>query len=192
MLDSLSSLLASSSIHDVTVAEVAAGAGAKRSNFYFYFDTKYSALAVLTSEIWTELMDRAQAFVRFDRESVSEFLERTSGITVDTWHRHEAVLVASIQALPMDEQLAAIWTRWSGRLADLIIEQVERDQQSGGARPIGEDTRRLVRTLLEMTLHIFYRDRINHADAAETTAMLETVRSIWLACAWGIDPQTAS
>lgn len=192
MLDSLASLLTSGSIHDVTVAEVAAGAGAKRSNFYFYFDSKYAALAVLTSEIWAELMDRADAFVRFDQESVADFLARTSGITVDTWHRHEAVLVASIQAIPVDDQLAAMWTRWSGRLADLIIEQVERDRRSGGARPATEDVHRLVSTLLEMTLHIFYRDRLDRADAVETAAMLDTVRAIWLTAAWGIDPNLNS
>lgn len=192
MLDSLATLLATRSIHDLTVAEIAVGAGAKRSNFYFYFDSKYAALAVLTSEIWTELMDRAQAFVRFDQETVSDFLARTSGITVDTWRRHEAELVASIQAIPVDEQLAAMWTRWSGRLADLIIQQVERDQHAGGAKPVTDDLHRLVRTLLEMTLHVFYRDRLQHADAAETAAMLETVRAIWLSCAWGIDPHSTT
>lgn len=186
ILESLTALLATRPIGELTVGEIAVAAGVRRSGYYFYFESKYTALAVLTSEIWSELMERARAFTRFDDETAGEFLSRTAGAAVETWHVHDAVLVASIQAIPLDEQLASMWKEWNARLAGILTEQVLKDQVQGVAKPIAADVPMLVSTLLEMTMHMFYEDRLHSNTEAETSRMLGTVRAIWLASAWGI------
>lgn len=186
ILDALATLLATRPIGDLTVGEIATEARVRRSGFYFYFESKYTALAVITSEIWSELMDRTGAFNRLDDETVSDFFRRSLAITVGVWHAHDAVLVASIQAIPLDEQLAGMWRNWNERLVGIVTEQVLRDQEAGVALPVCADVHTLVTTLLEMTMHTFYQDRLNKCSEAQTQTMIATVGAIWLASAWGI------
>ncbi|MGV0836970.1 TetR/AcrR family transcriptional regulator [Mycolicibacterium thermoresistibile] len=188
ILDSLARLLADRPIGELTVGEIAAAAGVRRSGYYFYFESKYTALAVLTSQIWSELMERAQAFRRLDHESVADFQRRTIEAAVSTWHAHDAVLVASIQAIPLDEQLATMWRTWNERLVDILTEELLKGRQQGVAHPVWPDVSVLVATLLEMTMHIFYLDRLNKCTPEQTETMISTVSAIWLASGWGVRP----
>ena len=168
-------------VGELTIGEIADAAGVRRSGFYFYFESKYAALAVITSEIWSELMDRAQIFTRSGDESVADFIERCGDIALDLWHEHEGVLMASVQAIPLDEQLAALWQEWIRRLSALITEQVLTDQKRGLAHPASPDVPALVSTLLEMTMHVFYLDRLRRHNRSQTRKTREMVLSIWLA-----------
>ncbi|MDL9946539.1 TetR/AcrR family transcriptional regulator [Gordonia sp. ABSL11-1] len=185
ILDSLADLLATRPIGELTVGEIAAAAGVRRSGYYFYFESKYSALAVATTEIWSELMERVQSFARTDNEVVADFLSRTAASTIDVWHEHEAVLIASIQAIPLDDQIASMWQVWNRRLSGILIEQILRDIADGRASPSSQDVPNLVESLLEMTLHMYYKDRLEKNTVEQTRRMLDTVRSIWLASIWG-------
>ena len=185
ILDCLPGLLATRPITELTVGEIAVAAGVQRSGFYFYFESKYTALAVITSEIWSELMDRAKYFSRSNDESPSDFIGRVADIALELWHVHEGVLMASVQAIPLDEQLAALWRDWNLRLAGVLAKQVLTDQEQGLAHPVSADVPALMSTLLEMTMHIFYMDRLQHCDQRQTQSTRDMVQSIWIASAWG-------
>ncbi len=185
ILDSLAELLVTRPIGDLTVGEIASAAGVRRSGYYFYFESKYTALAVVTSEIWSELMDRVQLFSRAENETAADFVRRTSSAAVEVWHAHDAVLIASIQAIPLDEQIASMWRVWNERLARILTEQIRTDIETGLARPVSPDVSVVVSTLLEMTLHMFYKDRLDKCSEQQTQRMLDTVSSIWLASVWG-------
>ncbi|MEZ0339272.1 TetR/AcrR family transcriptional regulator [Mycobacterium sp. pV006] len=186
ILDCLPDLLATRPITELTVGEIAAAARVQRSGFYFYFESKYTALAVITSEIWSELMDRARFFSRSADESAADFIGRTTDIALDLWRNHEGVLMASVQAIPLDTQLAELWQDWIQRLADIVSNQVLEDQERGLAHPVSPDVPALTSTLLEMTMHIFYTNRLRQHDEAQTAQLRDMVVSIWIASAWGI------
>ncbi|OBK28851.1 hypothetical protein A5634_19615 [Mycobacterium asiaticum] len=191
ILDCLPKLLVTRPVGELTVGEIADAAGVQRSGFYFYFESKYAALAVITSEIWSELMDRAQVFTRSGDESVADFTARCADIALDLWHEHEGVLMASVEAIPLDEQLAALWQEWILRLSALITEQVLTDQKRGLAHPASSDVPALISTLLEMTMHVFYLDRLRRHKRTQTRKTREMVLSIWLASITG-DPTAAA
>ncbi len=186
ILDCLPELLAARPIGELTVGEIAAAAGVRRSGFYFYFDSKYAPLAVITSEIWAELMNRAQFFTRAEDESIRDFIGRTADIALELWHDNEGVLMASVQAMPLDEQMAQLWDEWIQRLADVIADQLIKDQEQGVAHPVSADVRGLITMLLEMTMHIFYLDRLRQNHSQRTRKSREMVQAIWLASGWGI------
>ena len=188
ILDSVSRLLATRPIGELTVGEIAADAGVGRSGFYVYFDTKYAALAVVTSEIWNDLMHRLDAFARRADEPVEDYLLRVGSATLQIWRNHDAVLIASIQAAPLDDQLAAMWKTWNSRLSDILTEQVLRDRDQGLAHPVAKNVPTLVSTLLECTQHMFYLDRLHKCDDAQTSEMFESIRAMWMASAWGTPP----
>ena len=186
ILDCLPGLLATRPIGELTVAEIAAAAGVRRSGFYFYFESKFTALAVITSEIWSDFMDRARFHVRGEDESPAEFIGRTTDVALEMWHTHEGVLMASVQAIPLDQQLAELWRDWNLRLTDIMAQQVLRDQEQGLAHPVSPDVPALISMLLEMSMHVFYMDRLEHRDEQQTRQARGLLQSIWVASAWGV------
>ncbi|MEV0550662.1 TetR/AcrR family transcriptional regulator [Nocardia salmonicida] len=191
ILDGLARLLAHRPIDDLTVGQIATEAGVGRSGFYVYFETKYTALAILTSEIWTDLMHQLDAFARRADETVEDYMFRVGSATLQVWHAHDAVLIASVQSAPHDDRLATIWKSWNNRLADLLTEQVLLDRSMGRARPVTGDIPGLASALVECTVHMFYLDRLHKYDEAQTNQMFDTIRSIWVSCAWGVRPIAA-
>ncbi|MFI6309811.1 TetR/AcrR family transcriptional regulator [Nocardia fusca] len=188
ILDGLARLLPNRPIGELTVGEITTEAGVARSGFYVHFETKYTALAVLTSEIWNDLMQRLDAFARRAEETVEEYMLRVGSATLQIWRDHDAVLIASVQAVPHDDRLATIWKSWNNRLADLLTEQVLRDRGKGEAQPVTRDVPGLVSTLVECTVRLFYLDRLHKCDEAQTNRMFEAIRAMWVRCAWGVTP----
>lgn len=185
ILDALSELLETRHIAELSVNEIASAAGVQRSGFYFYFDSKFAPLAVLAAEIWAELMDRAESFVRYDNETVHEYLDRVQAATAYEWETHSAVLIASIHAIPHDEQLATMWRTHNDHLAKILTTQVLKDRESGLASPVSPDVPGLVSALLEMTMHMFYRDRLEKCTAEQRERSFAALGAIWLASIWG-------
>lgn len=179
------SLLATRPIAELTVGEIAAEAKVGRSGFYVYFESKYAALAVITNDVWSELMIRADDYTRPSDESVADFVERTGRIAFALWTDHEAALIASIQAIPLDKQIATLWKTWNERLSQILTQQVLQDREEGLAQPASADVPELVTNLHEMTQHMFYLNRLNKYDEAQTERMFETVKAIWIASVWG-------
>lgn len=192
ILDALAGLLENRSIGDVSVNEIASAAGVNRSGFYFYFDSKFAPLAVLASEIWSNLAERTESFGRRDNEPVDDYLDRLQAATAGEWVSHSAVLIASIQAIPHDPQLAEMWRARNAYLADVLTQQVLKDQHQGLGAPASSDVSGLVATLLEMTTHLFYLDRLQKCTADQTARSFGALRAIWLAALWGQTPPAAA
>jgi AcrR family transcriptional regulator len=184
ILDALAELLIHRPIGDLTVGEIAAAAGVTRSGFYFYFESKYAALAVATGEIWSDLSDRVGAFQRIGAESPIEHTRRHFKVGMELWRNHEAVLVASVQAAPLDDQLAAQWREWNETLTATLVDVIVEDQRAGLAHPVQADISLLVATLLDSSIHMLYRDRLEKSNAAQSAELLETLLAIWEATIW--------
>ena len=192
ILTALAELLEERPFSELNVNDIASAAGVLRSGYYFYFDSKFAPLAVLTSEIWSDLFDRTESFVRFENESVSDFLDRVHLITASEWQTQAAVLIASVQAIPQNEQIAGMWRARNEHLVDLLTTQVSKDRDAGLASPATPDVRGLVAALLEMTMHMFYRDRLEKCTPEQTERSFTALRAIWLASVWGVMPADAT
>jgi AcrR family transcriptional regulator len=184
ILDALAELLIHRAIGDLTVGEIASAAGVTRSGFYFYFESKYAALAVATGEIWSELSDRVGSFQRIGAESPIEHMRRNIKVGMELWRTREAVLVASVQAAPLDDQLAEQWREWSEIFTAIFVDVIVEDQRAGLAHPVQTNISMLVATLLESSIHMMYRDRLARNNAAQSAEVLETLLAIWEAAVW--------
>jgi len=184
-LTTLAELLETRPIGELTVNEIASAAGVLRSGYYFYFDSKFAPLAVLAANIWSEFEERAVSFVRFDTETVEQYLDRVQAATAEEWLTHSAVLIAAVQAIPEDEQLATMMRARNQHLADVLTAQVLKDREQGLASPASPDVPGLVAALLEMTMHMLYQDRLEKCPPERTERSMSAVRAIWLASVWG-------
>lgn len=185
ILRAMTRLLERKRFGDLSVADITAEAGVTRSGFYFYFESKYAALGFAAAQLWSEFVEVTGSYVRPDTESVGDYVDRVLHDALRIWHAHEALLIASLEARPLNEELARVWREQVARIADLISEQVERDRAAGVVTPVLDDVRALVRRLGEATMYLLYQDRSERAGAAASEETVAVLKQIWLAAVGG-------
>jgi hypothetical protein len=111
-------------------------------------------------------------------------MRRNIKVGMELWRTREAVLVASVQAAPLDDQLAEQWREWSEIFTAIFVDVIVEDQRAGLAHPVQTNISMLVATLLESSIHMMYRDRLARNNAAQSAEVLETLLAIWEAAVW--------
>src|SRR3712207_3457614 len=76
ILDAVEQLLRERSIADLSVEDIALAAGISRSGFYFYFESKYAALAETLTDVFEEMLEAASAFFEGTDEPPAGFVPR--------------------------------------------------------------------------------------------------------------------
>lgn len=188
IVDAVEQLLQSRTIGELSVEDIAAEAGISRSGFYFYFESKYAALADALSDV-ADAMERAadDFFGDTDREPGDYVKDALTGVA-QLWRRHADLMVAVVDAAHSDTGARALWDDWRTRFIDGISRAVEEERRAGRAHGNGVATEELARVLLSMNLGTFYelaRERANDEQAERAVAALS---SVWLAAVWGIGP----
>ncbi|MFC5182548.1 TetR/AcrR family transcriptional regulator [Actinomadura harenae] len=139
-------LLAERPLAEISIEDLAAGAGISRPTFYFYFSSKKDVLLSLLDRV-AEEADRAIVPrppspiadpAAFWRDVLTAFLT--------TFGAHRAVTAAADAARAGDPEVGALWTR-------IMTDWVERDaaiieaERAAGAAPDGPPARELATAL---------------------------------------------
>lgn len=179
-------LLNSAAIADLTVARIAKHAGVTRPAFYFYFETKYAALAAALEEVWIELDTATSELADYDfTEPPEVFSNRMIDNAVSVWQRHAALLRACMQARPSDPQLRDLWDRFVANLSGKLASFIDTLKGAGQARPASDDTPALTHALVGLTIWALVEEHSTvHPISQER--LMATVRAIWVSTAWGM------
>jgi AcrR family transcriptional regulator len=186
IVDAVRDLLTEVPFAELSIARITEAARITRSGFYFYFDSKYAALAAALDDVWDELETRTHQFEsRPADEDPVAYSRRMLTWSVDVW-RHNAPLVNALMlARETDPRLRQMWDDWMDLLVDSVTAINERERRGGAARPAHQDTRELVRRLVGMTVWALHDDDLRHQPPEHT---IEVLNAIWLAAGWGITP----
>jgi AcrR family transcriptional regulator len=187
ILTVIEELLSEESIEALSVGLVAKRAGITRSRFYFYFDSKYTALAVVLADAFGEMGQLTQdLFEGPGHGDLETYFRNTVTGVLAGWRRHAALLVAFMDSRFTDPTLAEMWRSWTDRLVDGITALLEQERARGRATPAHSDVRMVVEGLLTMTQQLVYEDCRRAADEDESQRTVDTLTAIWLAAAWGV------
>ncbi|KIM15410.1 hypothetical protein QV65_23495 [Rhodococcus erythropolis] len=96
------------------MADIATAVGINRSNFYFYFESKYEVLGDLVADVWSIWIERTGGVPRRAHESIEIYHDRLINAAYSTWVDHDVILIAGMQAVGID---ADIRRRWLALLA---------------------------------------------------------------------------
>jgi TetR/AcrR family transcriptional regulator, ethionamide resistance regulator len=184
ILDAVEQLLRERSIAELSVEDIALSAGISRSGFYFYFESKYAALAESLTEVFEEMIQAAGAFFGGTDEPPADYVPRALSQVAEVWGRHEALLVGMFEASSTDPGARALWDGWLDRFIPAIAERIELERAEGRALDHVPATA-LARTLLLMNERVFYDDRKRRGSPDETAAAVEALTAVWLASVWG-------
>src|SRR3954453_660680 len=167
----------------LSVSMISERAGVARSGFYFYFDSKYSVLAVILADA-SELLDSLTHHFapREPGETPAAFAKRMVGSAATVYANDDPVLKACAVARNTDAQIREMMDDFYDSVMDKIVALLEQDAD---ARPISDDLPALVRTLAATTTMTLTHDSTFVGRGEDPERAVDIVERLWLSAFWG-------
>ncbi|MCV7123425.1 TetR/AcrR family transcriptional regulator [Mycobacterium lacus] len=177
-------LLEDRALADISVDDLAKGAGISRPTFYFYFPSKEAVLLTLLDRVVSEADSALQALVD-GLEADREDMWRT-GINVffETFGSHRAVTRAAQAARGTSTEVRELWStcmqKWIGFTAAVI--DAERDR---GAAPHTLPSQELATALNLMNERTLFASFAAEQPSVPESHVLDTLVHIWVSSIYG-------
>ena len=187
ILRTTESLLAGRTLDELSIEDIASGAGLSRPAFYFYFSSKDDVLLALLDAVIAEVQQRVADLPDDFGQDPAAAWRRALGAFVDVFRAHRAVSAAAIAARLRNRAVHDLWATsmqtWVGYAAGAI--QAERDR---GAAPAGLDAHDLAVALNLMNERVLAAALSGEQPAVHADAALEVLVGIWLRGIYAPDP----
>lgn len=182
ILTALRALLERDPISEISVQAITRQAGVTRTAFYFYFDSKYSALAeLLHGRITAAMLDRSFA-LRRNGESTPALIARViTGIRA-ALAAEDPVWASCRASAGYEPEIAEIVADVEDAITRRIVAIVAAEV-SQGAQPISADLSALVRVLTTATVTGCDPGRFG-APAGHPDPATDVVPALWLNALW--------
>jgi TetR/AcrR family transcriptional regulator, ethionamide resistance regulator len=185
ILETAERLLEERSLSEISVDDLAKGAGISRPTFYFYFPSKDAV--VLT------IIDRLVAAAAGSREEALRTLaegDPRAGLRQGledlyaAFRSRRAVVLAAAELRTTNEEARALWTQvMEGWVADVTaVIEVERAR---AAAPPGEPARDIAIALVQMNERAQYATFAGESPSLEDDRVLDVLVDIWLRAIYG-------
>jgi TetR/AcrR family transcriptional regulator, ethionamide resistance regulator len=185
ILDTARRLLDERSISDISVDDLAKGAGISRPTFYFYFASKDAVLVALFDQAIHE-MD-----VAFEKHNQSppavdprEMVRGGISVFFDTFARHRGVTRAVQEVRASHPELQELQVKFMGKWIDsttAIIEAV----RAQGLAPTTLPARDLATALYLMNERALFASFTDEQPSIAPERLLDTLTHIWVAGIYG-------
>jgi AcrR family transcriptional regulator len=173
-------LLEERSLHDISIDDLAKGAGISRPTFYFYFRSKDAVLLALLDRVVKEA-DAASTLVpdshlavdppRYWRECIASFHR--------TFREHRAVTLACAEARCTNEEVRALWASVMAVWVDRAAAAIESERERGAAPPglPAHDLAVALSAMNERSMHATFAG--DHPSLTESD-LVTTLHTVWL------------
>jgi AcrR family transcriptional regulator len=185
ILDCLRALLqANADIQEVSIQNLTSNVGITRSAFYYYFPTKYAALAELCGASWANPALHSTWFTSpFDGESPEQTVDRLVTGICQILADADPVLTATRRARHVDAGIGALLAHMTGGVADEIATLI-RSEIARGAIPPHPDVSALTHILVGATVHSAIGSPAFVGLGHDTGPAIATVKALWLGTVW--------
>ena len=174
-------LVGGRSYADLTIEDIARGAGISRTAFYFYFRDKRELLMRLTEEVNELLYQQADIWFSGDGEPEPEMREALTNIAA-LYAEHGVLLRAIVEVSTYDEEVARFWRAMLGRFVDASRRRIETEQAAG--RAVVEHAEATSFALCWMTERTMYQHLVQGGPFA-AAEMVDALVSVWLRSVYG-------
>jgi AcrR family transcriptional regulator len=177
-------LLAERSLHEISVDDLARGAGISRPTFYFYFPSKDAVLLTLLDRMVEEARERrGEALERFT-EDPPRWLRHAITAIYDTFRSHRAVSVAGADARVTNAEVRELWARVMEGFVLETTAAIEAERARGAAPP-GVPARDLAVALNSMNERVLQATFAGHEPAIDEESVVDVMLSVWLGAIYG-------
>ncbi|MEH1100838.1 TetR/AcrR family transcriptional regulator [Micromonospora sp. CPCC 205561] len=173
-------LLGQRAFADISIDDLARGAGISRPTFYFYFPSKDAVLLTLLDRV-TEEADAAAGDVleRLAEDPPARWRELI-GRFHETFGAHRAVVLACAQVRGTNAEVRRLWAAVLERWTHAIETAIEAERRRGAA-PDGVPARDLAVALNSMNERVWYATFAGDGPAVAEGQVVDVLRDVWLA-----------
>ena len=177
-------LLAERSLHEISVDDLARGAGISRPTFYFYFPSKDAVLLTLLDRMVEEARgNRGDALERFP-EDPPRWLRQAITSIFETFRSHRAVALAAADARSTSADVRELWTRVMEVFVQETTAAIEAVRANGSV-PDDVPARDLAVALNLMNERVLHATFAGHAPAVDEEHVVDTLFAVWLGAIYG-------
>ncbi|MGY1771225.1 TetR/AcrR family transcriptional regulator [Blastococcus sp. SYSU D00813] len=178
-------LLEQRPLAEISVDDLARGAGISRSTFYFYFASKEAVVLALLDRVVGEA--RAARSAALAGAAGARAAWRAALVTVrDTFRDHRALTAAATELLAASPEVQALW---SSVMEDFVTETAAaiEAERARGAAPPGPPARDLAVALNWMNERVIQLSLAGRQPALAEDALLDVLLTVWLRAIYGTD-----
>ena len=184
VLEAFERLLEERPLHEVSVDDVARGAGISRPTFYFYFASKEAVLLSLFERMLAEARaDRDAALARLPEHDPARWRQGIASF-YEIFRSHRAVTLAGADARSISEDMRALWSRVMQEWVDEATEAIA-SERARGAAPDGVPARALATSLLLMNERVLHATFAGHQPALDESEALDVLLDVWMKAVYG-------
>jgi AcrR family transcriptional regulator len=182
ILQTAERLLGERSLHEISVDDLARGAGISRPTFYFYFPSKQAVLLTLMDSV----VEEARRGIELERmaEDPAGTVRGGLAATLETFRAHRAVTLAAAGARAESAEVRRLWSRVMDTFVDETAGAIEAERARGAALP-GVPARDLATALNRMNERVLQATFEDDIPAIEESAVLDTLAEVWLRAIYG-------
>ena len=184
ILETATRLLDDRPMHEISVDDLAKGAGISRPTFYFYFPSKDSVLMTLIERVIVEADSALAGISEQPLKDRYAFWRTGINIFFAGFGAHKGVSRAGYEARATIPEASELWSRfmqkWIDNTADII--EVERTR---GEAPVSLPARDLATALNLMNERVLIAAFSDDRPAVPEEHVLDTLVHIWITTIYG-------
>ena len=176
-------LLEDRSPQEISVDDLARGAGISRPTFYFYFSSKEAVFLTLIDRLVDQAEPGRELIERIHEDPPARWREGLQ-IFFDIFGAHRAVVRAGAELRAVNAEARQLWSEvmegWVAQAAAAIDAERAR-----GAAPPGVDSRQLAIALVSMNERVQYATFADEPPSLPDDAVMDVLLGIWLQAIYG-------
>ena len=176
-------LLQQRPLADISVDDLAKGAGLSRPTFYFYFPSKDAVLLTLFERVIVEADSALESMIANPPADLKALWRTGISLFVETFGSHRAVTLAA-DASRTNKDLRELWSRfmqkWVGHIATVIDAE-----RSRGAAPVTLPAHELSAALNLLNEKVMLTSFADERPSVPHEHVLETLVHIWVTSIYG-------
>ena len=177
-------LLETSKFADISVDDLAKGAGLSRPTFYFYFPSKESVLLTLLDRVMVEANSRLGSFASVLTADRDASLRAGINAFFATFAAHPAVCAAAAEVRANSREVRELWADFMQRSIDHTTGVIEAERAKGDA-PVTLPADELSTALNLMNEAVMSSSIVGSAPSMPADRILDTLVFIWRTTIYG-------
>lgn len=183
ILSTAEQLLRERPLADISVDDLAKGAGLSRPTFYFYFPSKDAVLLTLFERVIMEADSALENMVANPPADLKALWRIGINVFVETFGAHRAVSLAA-DAARSNKDVDDLWSRFMQKWVDHITTVIEAER-SRGAAPVTLPAHNLSAALNLLNEKIMLSAFADGRPSVPNDELLDTLVHIWVSSIYG-------
>ncbi|MCV6979998.1 TetR/AcrR family transcriptional regulator [Mycolicibacterium pulveris] len=188
ILETAERLLEQRGLADISVDDLAKGAGISRPTFYFYFPSKDAVVLALVRQVIDEADRNAdQAMGGRDAAVDPAGVWKAINALFETFGSHRAVTLAGAAARPSNPEIREVWSHFMQKWIDHTAESIDAERARGAAPETipSADLAVALNLMNERTMLAAFAEQ---QPAVSSENLVDTLAHIWVTSIYGKSP----